>query len=110
MGLLGFTVYSTNKRMKEISVRKVLGASIVQIVQLFTLEFLALILVAFIIAVPITYLFVHEWLNNFSYRINMSWWIFALGGIISTLLALITITFQTVRASVSNPSKFLKAD
>ncbi len=110
MGLLGFILYSTNKRMKEISVRKVLGATVAQIVKLFTFEFMSIILTAFIIAVPITYWFVHSWLNSFAYRIAMSWWIFGVAGLIAASLAFIVIAFQTIRAAVVNPAEFLKMD
>lgn len=110
IGLFGYTLYLTNKRMKEISIRKVLGASIFQIVRLFAQEFMILILLAFIVDVPITSWFVYTWLNNFSYRISMTWWIFCLGGIIACLLALVIITMQTIRAFLTKSFVFLKPE
>ena len=110
LGLFGLTVYSTNRRRKEISIRKVMGATVMQIVRLFTLEFISIIVLAFIIAVPVTYWFVHQWLNNFSYRISMSWWIFGLSGLISVVIVMITISSQAIRAAFVNPAEVLKSE
>jgi len=110
MGLLGFIIYSTNKRLKEISIRKVLGASIGQIIQLFLVEFILLTVIAFAISIPISYLVVHDWLKNFAYRISMSWWIFGVSGVISGVIAMLTIAIQATKAAVINPSTLLKAE
>jgi len=110
MGLMGLTVYSTNQRKREISTRKILGASIAGIVKLFSLEFIKLILIAFVMAVPVTYWIVHEWLNNFSYRISMSWWIFGMAGIFSLAIAWLTISFQVIRAAIANPAVILRTE
>jgi ABC-type antimicrobial peptide transport system permease subunit len=110
MGLLGLTVYATNRRKKEIGIRKVMGASVAHIVRLFSFEYLTLICLAFVIAVPITYRFVHEWLNNFSYRIPISWWVFGLAGLISLVIALLTVSSQSIKAALANPADVLKSD
>lgn len=110
MGLLGLVIYSTNNRKKEISIRKVLGASIGQIVRLFLIEFLLLLLLAFAVSIPFSYFFVHHWLNNFAYRISLSWWIFAMSGIISGVVALITVAAQAVKSAIISPSILLRAE
>jgi putative ABC transport system permease protein len=74
------------------------------------LEFMSIIGLAFIIAVPVTYWFVHQWLNNFSYRISMSWWIFGVSGLISAVIVMITISSQAIRAAVVNPADVLKSE
>jgi len=108
VGLLGLTILSTERRAKEIGIRKVLGASVTQITQLITLGFLKLIFIAFIITIPVSWYTVHKWLQNFAYRVDMSWWVFALAGILAILIASITIGTQAIRSALSNPVKALK--
>ena len=110
LGLLGLVIYSTNIRTKEIGVRKVLGASVTQIVSLISKEFILLISIAFLIATPVAYTVMHKWLQNFAYPTSISWWIFILGLGIMVIVASITLAYQTIRAAKSNPVKSLKVE
>ncbi len=110
LGLLGLVIYTTNHRTKEIGVRKVLGASVSQIVQIISKEFLLLIIIAFIVAVPLAWFGMNKWLENFAYRTEISWWIFILGISIMIVIALITLGFQTIKAAMANPVKSLRSE
>jgi ABC-type antimicrobial peptide transport system permease subunit len=110
LGLLGLVMFSAEQRTKEIGIRKILGASSRTIFLLFSNEFLKLILIAFIIAAPISWYMMHSWLQDFAYRINFSWWIFAAAGSTSIVIALITVSFQTIKAAVANPIKSLRTE
>ena len=109
-GLLGLSAYNVLQRTKEIGIRKVLGASERSLVFLLSREFLYLVLLALIIAVPVTWTVMHSWLQDFAYRIAIEWWVFVLGGILALLIALTTIGFQALRAASANPVKSLRAD
>ncbi|MDT3405153.1 ABC transporter permease [Mucilaginibacter terrae] len=110
MGLLGLAIHSTNQRVKEIGVRKVLGASVSQIVTLLSADFVKLIIIAFAIALPIAWYAMHQWLQRFAYHTQISWWIFA-GAITSTLfIALLSMSMQTVKAALANPVKSLRSE
>lgn len=95
---------------KELSIRKVLGASIEGVVLKFSKDFLTLILIALMIAVPIAWLMMNSWLSQFAYRIELTWWIFALAGIVAILLSMLTISVQAVRSAFENPVKNLRSD
>jgi putative ABC transport system permease protein len=110
LGLLGLVAFTTEQRNKEIGIRKVLGASINQVLILLSKEFLFLVSLAFFISIPLTWWLMHHWLNNFAYRINISWWIFATGGIMALLITLITISFLSIRAAVANPVTSLRSE
>ena len=110
LGLLGLVIYTTNRRTKEIGVRKVLGASVSQIVQIISKEFLLLIVIAFVIAVPIAWLGMHKWLENFAYRTQVSWWVFVLGITVMIVIAILTLSFQTIKAAIANPVKSLRTE
>jgi putative ABC transport system permease protein len=110
LGLFGLVAFTTEQRTKEIGIRKVLGASVNQVLVLLSKEFLFLICIAFIISIPITWWAMHSWLSNFAYRINMSWWIFLLSGIIAVAIALITVSFQAIKAALANPVKSLRTE
>lgn len=110
LGLLGLVIYTTNQRTKEIGVRKVLGASVRQIVTMITGDFIVLILLAFVIAAPLAWIGMHRWLENFAFRTNISWWIFITGGVVMILVALITLSFQTIKAAMMNPVKSLRTE
>jgi putative ABC transport system permease protein len=110
LGLLGLASYSTLQRTKEIGIRKVLGASVTGIVNLLSKEFMQLVLIAFLIATPLSWYFMAKWLKDFDYRIDIQWWIFALAGVMAFLVALLTISFQAVRAAIMNPVKSLRAE
>jgi putative ABC transport system permease protein len=110
LGLLGLASYSTLQRTREIGIRKVLGASVPRIVNLLSREFLLLVLVGFLIATPISYYLMHSWLKDFYYRIAIPLWVFALGGVLSLVIAVFTISFQATRAAMANPVKALRSE
>lgn len=108
LGLMGLAAYSTLQRTKEIGVRKVVGASVGNIVFLLSKDFLKLVGWAFLIATPLAWLFVNAWLQGFAYRIGGYWWIFALAGLTALLIALVTVSFQAIRAALADPVKSLR--
>jgi putative ABC transport system permease protein len=108
LGLLGLASYATIQRTKEIGIRKVLGASVPRIVNHLSQEFLLLVLIAFLIATPISYFLMHGWLKDFYYRIAIPWWVFALGGVLAMMIAVLTISYQAIRAAMANPVESLK--
>lgn len=110
LGLLGLVIFTTHQRMKEIGVRKVLGATVPQIVALLSRDFLLLVLIAFIVAAPLAWYAMHSWLQNFQYRIDMSWWVFAVTALGMTAVALLTLSTQALRAARSNPVKNLRTE
>ncbi len=110
LGLLGLVIYTTNVRTKEIGIRKVLGASVSHIVSILSKEFVALIIIAFLIAAPIAWWAVNKWLMDFVYRTEISWWVFALCGLGMILIALITLSIQTIKAAISNPVNSLRSE
>jgi len=110
MGLLGLAAYITQLRTREIGIRKVLGASVGNIVGLLSKEFIILVLVALLIASPISWYLMNEWLENFAYRIDMQWWMFALAGVLAIFIAFATVSYQSIRAALSNPIKALKQE
>lgn len=110
LGLLGLSSYNTMQRTKEIGVRKVLGASVTNIVHLLSRDFIKLVILAFIIAVPIVLFGMHKWLEGFAYRTAISWWIFALAAFGSVFIAFITISFQSIKAALANPVKSLRTE
>jgi putative ABC transport system permease protein len=110
LGLLGLVTYITNQRTKEIGVRKVIGASITQIISLLSKDFLKLVLIAFVIAVPIAWWGASEWLQNFAYKTDISIWIFILGGFIMFTMALVILCIRTFRAASANPVKSLRTE
>ena len=110
LGLFGLTAYTTQQRVKEIGIRKVLGASVTNITTMLSKDFLKLVLVAAILAFPIAWLGMQKWLQNFAYRIDLSWWMFVTAAAIALLIALITISFQAIKAALSNPAKSLRAE
>ena len=106
----GLSAFNVLQRTKEIGIRKVLGASIQNLLYILSKEFLKLVLISFVIAIPLTWLIMHNWLQDFAYRINIQWWVFALAGIISLFIALITISFQALKAAVANPVNSLRSE
>ena len=108
LGLLGLASYSTIQRTKEIGVRKVLGASVSNIVNLLSIDFIKLVLIAFVIAAPIGWFGMNIWLQDFAYRTNITWWVFAMAGIAALLIAFFTISFQAIKAAMANPVKSLR--
>ncbi len=110
LGLLGLASYSTVQRTKEVGVRRVLGASIAGIVRLLSVEFLALVGVAFLVATPMAWYFMHRWLDKFAYKAGLGWWIFVGAGFLAILIAFATISYQAIRAARANPVKSLRTE
>jgi ABC-type antimicrobial peptide transport system permease subunit len=110
LGLLGLAIYTTNQRTKEIGVRKVLGASVTQIVRLLSTELVLLILLAFVIVTPLAWLALNKWMQGYADKTTISWWIFAASGGCMLLAAVVTSSFQTVKAAIANPVKSLRSE
>lgn len=110
LGLFGLAAFTAQQRTKEIGIRKVLGASVGNIVTLLSKDFLALVLISFILSIPIAWLAMHGWLQNFAYRIAISPWLFISAGIIAISVALLTVSFQAIKAALANPVKSLRND
>src|SRR6476661_7957299 len=110
IGLAGLASFTIEKRIREIGIRKVLGATVQQLLLLISKEFLKLVLIAFVIAVPLTWWFMHNWLDKYTYRVNISIWLFAMVGVIVLLLTLLVVSLNTLRAAVANPVKSLRTE
>ncbi|MEJ7679049.1 MAG: FtsX-like permease family protein [Segetibacter sp.] len=110
MGLFGLATFAANQRIKEIGIRKVLGASITQITALLSKDFLKLVFLAFIIASPVAWYVMNKWLQSFAYRITINWWIFLFAGMIAILIALLTVSYQAIKAAIANPVKSLRSE
>ncbi|MEP6712018.1 MAG: FtsX-like permease family protein, partial [Ferruginibacter sp.] len=110
LGLLGLVIFMTNNRVKEIGVRKILGASVKQIITLLSVDFVKLLAIAFIIAIPIAWWQTHSWLQNFAYHTQLSWWIFLTSGIIMLTAALLIICVRAGKAAIANPVKSLRTE
>ena len=110
LGLFGLSAFTISQRVKEIGVRKVLGASIPQIVVELSKDFLKLVIIAGIIALPVAWYFMHNWLLDFAFRISLSWWVFLLAGVVALIIAFVTISFQAVKAASANPVKSLRSE
>jgi len=110
LGLFGLARFTAEQRTKEIGIRKVLGATVKGIVSLLSADFLKLVFVAFVIAAPVAWFIMHRWLQDFAYRIGLSWWMFALAAFASILITLITVSFQSVKTALTNPVKSLRTE
>ncbi len=110
LGLLGLVMFITIQRTKEIGVRKVLGASVSQLVTLLSKDFVQLVLIAFVIAAPLAWLIMNKWLESFAYRTTISWWIFGAAGLLMIVVAFITLSFQTIKAAIANPVESLRTE
>jgi putative ABC transport system permease protein len=110
IGLFGLSVLSAEKRTKEIGIRKVLGASVSTIVSILSTDFLKLIFISLVISMPLAWTAINQWLQNYPYRITLSWWLFATAGLLVILVALFTISFQSVRSAIANPVKSLRTE
>jgi len=110
LGLFGLATYMAQNRTKEIGIRKVLGASVQSITALLSKDFLKLVLISFLIASPVAWWVMHEWLASYSYRVNIHWWVFAAAGFMSAAIAFITVSFQSIKAAVANPVKSLRSE
>ena len=110
LGLFGLAAFSAEQRRKEIGIRKVLGANTAGLVRLLSRDFLRLVAVAFLIATPIAWWAMNKWLEGFTYRVTISWWMFTLAGILAIIIALFTVSFQAIRAAVANPVRALRSE
>jgi ABC-type antimicrobial peptide transport system permease subunit len=110
LGLYGLASFMAVQRIKEVGIRKVLGATTGHIIYLFSKEFIILISIAFAIATPIAWYYMHQWLQDYAYRINISLWVFAAGGLTAIIIALVTISFQAIKAAIANPVKSLRTE
>jgi len=110
LGLLGLSSYSAKQRIKEIGVRKVLGASVSNIATLLSMDFVKLVLVAVVVSSPIAWWLMDRWLQGFAYKTNISWWIFALSGLVAVAIAIITVSYQAIKTAVMNPVKSLRTE
>jgi putative ABC transport system permease protein len=110
LGLFGLSSYMAENRIKEIGVRKVLGASVTSITTLLSKDFLKPVLIAFVIAAPVAYWAMNKWLQSYPYRVDIQWWVFAIAGLGAVLIALITVSYQAIKAAVSNPVKSLRTE
>jgi ABC-type antimicrobial peptide transport system permease subunit len=110
LGLFGLAAYMAENRIKEIGVRKVLGASIFSITKLLSQDFLKLVLVAFLIASPLAWFFMNKWLQGYEYRIQIEWWVFLLAGVASALIAVATVSYQSIKAALANPVRSLRTE
>jgi putative ABC transport system permease protein len=110
LGLFGLSAFTITQRIKEIGIRKVLGASVGGIVQMISKDFIKLVAIAAVIAFPLAWYAMHNWLKDFAYRTSIQWWIFLLALIIAGCIALITISFQAIKAALANPVKSLRTE
>jgi putative ABC transport system permease protein len=110
LGLFGLATYMAENRIKEIGVRKVLGASVTNITALLSKDFLTLVIISLIVASPIAWWAMHAWLKSYTYRISIEWWVFVLAGFLSVAIALLTISYQSIKAAIANPAKSLRTE
>ncbi|MEP6712016.1 MAG: ABC transporter permease [Ferruginibacter sp.] len=110
LGLFGLSAFVIDQRNKEIGIRKLLGASVRQVLLLMSKEFLLLVGIAVTISIPVTWWVMHSWLQDFSYRINIQWWVFAIADLLAVLIALLTVSLNTIRAAIANPVKSLRTE
>ena len=110
LGLFGLAAFTAERRTKEIGIRKVLGASISGITGLLAKDFLVLVFVAMVVASPVAWFFMQQWLADFAYRIDLQWWMFAAAGLTAVTIAFLTVAGQAVRAALANPVKSLRSE
>jgi len=110
LGLFGLSAYTASQRVKEIGIRKVLGASVPDITRMLSKDFLRLVIIAIIIASPIAWWAMSKWLEDFAYRVNISWWIFVAAGLVAIAIAFITVSYQAIKAAIANPTKSLRTE
>lgn len=110
LGLFGLAAYMAENRVREIGIRKVLGASVLKITALLSKDFILLVFIALLIAIPVSWYAMHTWLQGYTYRIHIEWWVFVAAGIISLLISIVTISFQSIKAAIANPVKSLRTE
>jgi putative ABC transport system permease protein len=110
LGLFGLSIYVVERKVKEIGIRKVLGASVPGLVNLLSKDFLTLVMIAIAIATPLSWIFMNEWLKDFAYRININWSVFIAAGLVAILIALLTVSVRAIKAAIANPVKSLRTE
>jgi putative ABC transport system permease protein len=108
IGILGLAIFSSERRTKEIGIRKINGARTSEILVLLNSNFIILVIIAFVIATPVAWYVMHKWIQNFAYRTELSWWIFGVAGFLALAIALLTVSFQSWRAATRNPVEALR--
>jgi putative ABC transport system permease protein len=110
IGLFGLSVSSAEKRTKEIGIRKAMGASVSSVVSILSVDFLKLVIIALFVSMPVAWLAANKWLENYPYRITLSWWMFTVAGLLVIFIALATVSFQAIKAAIANPVKSLRTE
>src|SRR5690606_19686243 len=110
MGLFGLAAFSAQRKTKEIGIRKVLGASVTNVVTLLSKDFIKLVLIAIVIATPISWYAMNRWLQGFAYRIELKWWMFVGAGLVAVVIAMVTVSGQSVRAALADPIDSVKSE
>jgi ABC-type antimicrobial peptide transport system permease subunit len=110
LGLFGMASFMAEQRIKEIGVRKVLGATVFNLWQLLSKDFVMLVIISLLIATPVSYYFMHQWLQGYQYRTEITWWIFAIAALGAMILTLLTVSYQSIKAALANPVKSLKTE
>jgi ABC-type antimicrobial peptide transport system permease subunit len=110
LGLFGMASFMAEQRIKEIGVRKVLGASVFNLWRLLSKDFVVLVLVSLLIATPVAWYFMHSWLQNYQYRTEIAWWVFAVTALAALLITLATVSYQSIKAALANPAKSLRPE
>ena len=110
LGILGLSLYSIQQRVREIGIRKVIGASVTGITALLVKEFIQPVFIATLIAIPIVWYGMNKWLEDFAYRINISWWVFIVAGVLTLLVAILTVGIQAIKAAIANPVRSLRTE
>lgn len=110
LGLFGLATYMAENRVKEIGVRKIMGASVSSITTLLSKDFVKLVIISFLVAAPLAWWCMHKWLQSYTYRVGIAWWVFALTGLLTVMIALLTVCYQSIKAAIANPVKSLRAE
>jgi putative ABC transport system permease protein len=110
LGLFGLVSLTVQNRVKEIGIRKVLGASVADITRLLSADFIWLVMISFVISSPLAWYFLNNWLQSFAYRVDVHWWVFLIAFIVSIVIALATLSFQSIRAAMANPAESLRSE
>jgi len=110
LGLFGLAAYTAERRRKEVGIRKVLGATTQSVVLLLSKDFVKLVAISLLVASPVAWYFMNKWLQNFSYRINIGWWVFAIAAVLAISIAFVTVSFQAIKAAIANPVKSLRTE